>query len=75
MTDKIRMMAMRLKQIDEMLQPMPGCDAAAVLTPSDPMAMASVGTHFGTRDRSRRDANQSASAPTRSVAASVNRKG
>ena len=63
-------MAIRLKQIDEMLQPRPGCVATATLMPSDAIAMASVGTHGGTRDRSRREANQRRSAPTISVAAS-----
>ena len=67
------MIAMRLKQIEEMLQPIPDWDATATLTPKDAIAMASVGTHRGTRDRSRRDANQSRAAPTMSVAANGNR--
>ena len=74
-TITIRMMAIRLKQIDEMLQPRPGCDAAAVLIPRAAIAIANVGTHCGTRARSRRDANQSRIAPTRSVAASTRRIG
>jgi hypothetical protein len=69
------MIAMRLKQIDEMLHPTPGCVAAATLTPSDPMAIASVGTHAGTRDPSRFDANQSSSAPMMRVAARGRRMG
>ena len=67
------MIAMRLKQIDEMLQPIPGWDATATLTPKDAIAMASVGTHRGTRERSRREANQSSAAPTMSVAANGSR--
>ena len=67
------MIAIRLKQIDEMLQPIPGCEATATLTPSDAIAIASVGTHGGTRDRSRREANQSRAAPTISVAANGSR--
>ena len=63
------MMAIRLKQIDEMLQPTPRREATATLIPSDPIASASVGTHRGTRDRSRREANQSAIAPMMRVAA------
>jgi len=64
---------MRLKQIDEMLQPIPGSEATATLTPRDAIAMARVGTHRGTRDRSRREANQSRAAPTMSVAANGSR--
>jgi len=67
------MIAMRLKQIDEMLQPIPGSEATATLMPKDAIAMASAGTHRGTRDRSRRDANQRSAAPTMSVAANGSR--
>jgi hypothetical protein len=69
----MRMIAMRLKQMDEMLQPIPDCVATATLTPSDAMAMASEGTHRGTRERSRREENQSSRPPMMRVAASVNR--
>jgi hypothetical protein len=72
-TTTIKMIAMRLKQMDEILQPIPGREATATLTPKDAIAMASVGTHRGTRDRSRRDANQSSAAPTMSVAANGSR--
>ena len=64
-------MAMTLKQMDEMLQPMPGRDAAPTLMPSAAMAMARMETQPGTRDRSRRDANQSRVAPRSRVAASA----
>ena len=67
------MIAMRLKQIDEILQPIPGREATPTLIPSDAIATASVGTHCGTRDRSRREANQSRTAPTMSVAATGSR--
>jgi hypothetical protein len=69
----MRMIAMRLKQMDEMLQPMPGCVATATLTPSDAIAMASVGTQRGMRERSRREENQRSAAPMIRVAASVSR--
>jgi len=67
------MIAMRLKQIDEILQPIPGRDATATLMPRDAIAMASVDTHRGTRDCSRREASQSSTAPTTSVAANGSR--
>jgi len=67
------MMAMRLKQIEEMLHPIPGRDATATLMPRDAIATESVGTHGGTRDRSRREVNQRRAAPTMSVAANVSR--
>ena len=69
MTVRISTIAIRLKQIDEMLQPMPCCDEAATLRPSAPIAIARGGTNRGTRERSRRDVNQSRSEPTTSVAA------
>ena len=72
-TTRISTIAMMLKQIDEMLQPIPGCVATATLTPSEPIAMASVGTHWGMRDFSRREAIQSSRAPTIRVAASGSR--
>src|SRR5690348_14291471 len=72
-TTRISTMAMMLKQIEEMLQPTPGRVAAAVLTPSAPIAIASVATQGGTRVFSRFDANQRRAAPTRSVAESASR--
>ena len=69
----MRMIAMRLKQIDEMLHPMPGWVATPTLTPSDAIATASVGTQRGMRERSRREEIQRSAAPTISVAASVRR--
>jgi hypothetical protein len=71
MTRMISTIAMRLKQIEEMLQASPGWVLAAVLRPSDAIATARTGTHAGTRSRSRREATQSSAAPTSSVAASV----
>src|SRR4051812_12340588 len=67
-TRRMSTIAIRLKQIDEMLQPTPGSDDAATLRPSAPIAIASDGTHRGTRDRSRLDANHRRAAPTSSVA-------
>lgn len=49
MTTMINTIAMRLKQIDEMLHAIPTCVLAAVLSPSAAMATASTGTHGGTR--------------------------
>ena len=67
------MIAMRLKQIDEMLQPTPAREAAATLKPSAAMATASGDTQEGMRDRSRRDASHRTAAPTRRVAANASR--
>ena len=69
----MRMIAMRLKQIDEILQPMPGWVATPTLTPSDAIATASVGTQRGMRERSRREVYQRSPAPMISVAASMRR--
>ena len=69
----MRMIAIRLKQIDEILQPMPGWVATPTLTPSDAIATASVGTQRGMRERSRREENHRSPAPMISVAASVRR--
>ena len=64
---------MMLKQIDEMLHASPTRLLAAVLSPNAPIATARIGTHGGTRPRSRLDENQSRIAPTSSVTESVNR--
>jgi hypothetical protein len=72
-TIKIRTIAMMLKQIDDMLQPTPGREAAATLRPSAPIAIASGDTQAGMRERSRRDASHSSPAPMRRLAANASR--